>query len=306
MTKYFLMVFAGGCSYGVLSTIVKLAYHEGYNTAELAFLQALTGLIILAILLLFKSKTPKTGTDPVQWWPLLISGAAIGLTSFVYYLSVQYIPASIAIIILMQFTWIGILLDWLFYKKTPDRDQLLAILLILVGTVMASKLLGSNNLESLSIKGLVLAFGSALFFATYVVLSSKIKTGIPPLKKSVVMMSGSVMVIFTLNAQTLLQTHFDPGIIKWVLLLALFGTIIPPLLFSNGIPKIGVGYSSILMTAELPVAVICAQIILKEQVNLLQWLGIIVILLSIIWLNIKKLKNRSSATSEPGFNELIC
>ena len=294
MTKYILMVFAGGCSYGLLSTFVKLAYKEGYNTAELSFLQALTGLIILSILLFIqnrrKQNKEKEYTGKTQWWTLLFAGASIGLTSLVYYHSVQYIPASVAIIILMQFTWIGILLDWLFYGKTPTRDQIQAIVLILIGTTMAGKLLNSG-VDTLSTKGLVYAFGSALFFALYVVISSRIKADIQPLKKSAIMMLSSATVIFILNAETILfYSHFDIGLIKWILFLALFGTIIPPLVFSTGIPKVGVGYSSILMTAELPVAVMCSQMILKEQVNLLQWAGIILILLSIIWLNLKKQK----------------
>lgn len=290
------MVFAGGCSYGVLSTIVKLAYLEGYNTAELSFLQAATGMFVLGLFLLFSTRRKRAAGaldagNSTPWLSLLIAGGAIGLTSFVYYLSVQYIPASIAIIILMQFTWIGILLDWLCFKKRPGRDQVLAILLILAGTVLASNLLG-RAVETLSLKGLALAFCSALFFAIYVVVSSSINTSISPLKKSVVMMLGSAVLLFIINAQTIIQdSHYDVGLIKWVLLLALFGTIIPPLVFSNGIPKIGVGYSSILMTAELPVAVVCAQLILKEAVNPLQWLGIVLILFSIIWL---KLKNRKA------------
>lgn len=288
------MVFAGGCSYGLLSTFVKLAYKEGYNTAELSFLQALTGLIILSILLFIqnrrKQNKEKEYTGKTQWWTLLLAGASIGLTSLVYYHSVKYIPASVAIIILMQFTWIGILLDWLLYGKTPTRDQIQAIVLILIGTTMAGKLLNSG-VDTLSTKGLVYAFGSALFFALYVVISSRIKADIQPLKKSAIMMLSSATVIFILNAETILfYSHFDIGLIKWILFLALFGTIIPPLVFSTGIPKVGVGYSSILMTAELPVAVICSQMILKEQVNLLQWAGIILILLSIIWLNLKKQK----------------
>lgn len=288
------MVFAGGCSYGLLSTFVKLAYKEGYNTAELSFLQALTGMIILSILLFIqnrrKQNKEKVSTGKTQWWTLLLAGASIGLTSLVYYHSVQYIPASVAIIILMQFTWIGILFDWLFYGKTPTKDQIQAIILILAGTIMAGKLLNSG-VDTLSTKGLIYAFGSALFFALYVVISSRIKPDIQPLKKSAIMMLSSATVIFMLNAETILfYSNFDMGLIKWILFLALFGTIIPPLVFSTGIPKIGVGYSSILMTAELPVAVICSQMILKEQVNLLQWAGIILILLSIIWLNLKKQK----------------
>lgn len=300
MTPYIFMVFAGACSFGVLSSIVKLAYQQGYHTAELSFLQAVTGMIVLTGLFLIQKKTKakqphqdNTLTHPKDYRQsilLLVTGATIGLASFVYYLSVIYIPASVAIVLLMQFTWIGILLDWIFLGKKPGPDQAITVIVIITGTIMASRLLDSQ-VETLSLKGILLGLGSALLFGIYVVLSSLIKPGIPPLKKSAVMMAGSAMAVFLVNAPELLfHTTFDLGILKWIVLLAFFGTVIPPLLFSTGIPKVGAGYSTILMTAELPVAVICSQLILKEKVNFLQWSGIILILLAIIWLNRKQLK----------------
>ncbi|PYF74289.1 EamA family transporter [Pedobacter nutrimenti] len=297
MTKSIFMVFAGACSYGILSTFVKLAYHEGYSIAEIAFLQAFLGMAILYLLRLFskKNKTIATTTPTKSvWLALTLAGAALGMTSFVYYLSVQYIPASIAIVALMQFTWIGILLDWVFFRKTPTVLQLLSIALILTGTIMASGML-SGQTTGLSVKGIVYALASAFLYGIYIVVSSKIKTDVPMLTKSSVMMMGSAVLLFTINARELLtQSHFDTGLIKWVILLALFGTVIPPLLFSNGIPNIGAGYSAILMSAELPVAVICSQLILKEHIDFYQWLGILLILFSIIWMNRKKLQLQPS------------
>ncbi|WP_315823699.1 EamA family transporter [Paraflavitalea speifideaquila] len=119
MTKYIWMVFAGACSFGILSTFVKLAYREGYTPAEIAGTQAFTGMFVLWLWAWFNRKQQKEpGTcQPLRnaWWPVLGTGAAIGLTTFVYYVSVKYIPASIAIILLMQFTWMGVLLDYIFF-----------------------------------------------------------------------------------------------------------------------------------------------------------------------------------------------
>ncbi len=36
----------------------------------------------------------------------------------------------------------------------------------------------------------------------------------------------------------------------------------------NGIPRAGKGLSSILMTVELPVAIICASVVLNEKINI--------------------------------------
>jgi drug/metabolite transporter (DMT)-like permease len=135
-----------------------------------------------------------------------------------------------------------------------------------------------------------------VLYALYILINSRIKTNIQPLKKSAVMMSGSAAAIFLINMQSLLlHPYIDNGLIKWILLLALFGTAIPPLLLSNSIPRVSVGYSAIVMTVELPVAVICSQVVLNEQISPFQWSGIVLILLSIIGLNLKMLKGKGAA-----------
>src|SRR5688572_11954440 len=142
MFKYIVLVFAGACSFGILSTFVKLAYQEGFTAAEISFSQALVGMVALW-LLVFLTRKKKTETlsafpSSLLSWPLLGTGAAIGLTTFVYYLSVRYIPASLAVVLLMQFTWIGIGLDWLLFGQKPSRLHLLMTSVILMGTVLAS------------------------------------------------------------------------------------------------------------------------------------------------------------------------
>jgi drug/metabolite transporter (DMT)-like permease len=292
MTKYILMVFAGACSFGILSTFVKLAYREGYTAAEISVSQAFTGMLVLWLWVWAREKHTNKNISPAvkrsSCWPVLFTGAAIGLTTFVYYVSVQYIPASIAIVMLMQFTWMGVLLDRIFFKKKADVLQIITIIVILMGTVMASGM-AHIRVDGAFIKGVLYALASAFFYAIYVVANSQTGKALPALRKSAMIMTGSTVGILAVNVQSLTaHPHFNTGLVKWALFLSVFGTIIPPVLFAKGIPKIGAGISAIIMTAELPVAIICAHIILGEQIGWLQWLGITLMLLAIVWMNLRK------------------
>jgi drug/metabolite transporter (DMT)-like permease len=294
MTKYILMVFAGACSFGILSTFVKLAYREGYTAAGISASQAFTGMLVLWLWVWIRSKKQQAplalSTIKTCWWQVLLTGAAIGLTTFLYYVSVQYIPASIAIILLMQFTWMGVLLDRIFFNKKADAIQLITIAIILTGTVMAS---GMNDMkiDGPFIKGALYALASAFLYALYVVANSRYGNALPAPQKSAIIMTGSTLGILIVNVQQLtVNSHFDTGLIKWALFLAVFGTIIPPVLFAKGIPKIGAGISAIIMTAELPVAILCAHLILGEKISAVQWAGIIIMLLAIVWMNVRKSK----------------
>lgn len=284
MTRYILMVFAGACSFGILSTFVKLAYREGYTAAEISVTQAFTGMVVLWLLYLV-TRRQRHPVRPADWAWLLITGGCIGLTSFVYYVSVAYIPASVAIVILMQFTWIGLLMEALFFKKIPSLLQLVTTLMILTGTWMGSGLAG-NGFTGLPVKGLLYAGASAFLYAVYIIANSRVGKSLDTGKKSAVIIMGSTLCIFLVNApQLVASTHFNMGLLKWALFLSLFGTIIPPLLFAKGIPKVGAGISAVIMTAELPVAVVCSHFILQEPVNGLQWAGVALMLLSMLLLN---------------------
>lgn len=54
MKKYILLVILGAASYGMLSSFAKLAYKQGYTAAEITFIQATIGAIILWVPTLFR------------------------------------------------------------------------------------------------------------------------------------------------------------------------------------------------------------------------------------------------------------
>jgi drug/metabolite transporter (DMT)-like permease len=96
------------------------------------------------------------------------------MSNFLYYQSVSYIPASLAIVILMQFTWISLLLDWLFYRVRPRKIELLTVLLILIGTVLASGIF-EQEIQSFSWIGVAFALATSFTYASYIVANSRIK-----------------------------------------------------------------------------------------------------------------------------------
>ena len=53
---YALIVFLGGCCYGLLSTFVKLAYAAGYSVTEVTGSQYILGALLIWLLYLFTKK----------------------------------------------------------------------------------------------------------------------------------------------------------------------------------------------------------------------------------------------------------
>jgi len=276
---YAFIVFLGGCCYGILSTFVKLAYANGFSVTEVTGGQYLFGsLISWGLVLLTKRK----GISRNQTIKLLLSGIPFGLTGVFYYQSLQTLNASLAIILLFQFVWIGTLIEWIFYKKKPSKVNLFAIMILLIGSILAAGII-SNGIISLSWQGTMWGLLAAVTFSTFIFLSGSVGTNVPPLLKSAILSTGGLIVVFLVFPPIyLVNLPVLLGVAPYGLLLGFFGVVLPPLLFSIGMPHIGPGLGTILTTSELPVAVSMSALVLKEDVGVVQWIGVIFILCGII------------------------
>ncbi|MFR9165724.1 MAG: EamA family transporter [Dysgonomonas sp.] len=209
-----------------------------------------------------------------------------GLVSVFYYMCVNLLPASIAIILLMQYLWISIIIELLVFKKKPGKIQLIAAAIVLVGTIFAGGVF--NDTITLNLKGVLFGFLAATCYAIFLITSGRIGNDLPVFKKSALMITGSCAMIFIIfPPMFFFNGVFIEGLYKWGLILALLGTVIPPMFFSYGVPKVGVSIGSILSAAELPTAVVVSHIFLSEPVDMLQWFGVLLILASIAMTNVK-------------------
>ncbi len=285
---YAFIVFLGGCCYGILSTFVKLAYANGFSVTEVTGGQYLFGsLISWGLVLLTRRKKISQG----QTIKLLLSGIPFGLTGIFYYQSLQTLNASLAIILLFQFVWIGTLIEWLFYKKKPTKVNILSITILLIGSILAAGIV-SNGGIALSWQGTIWGLLAAVTFSTFIFLSGSVGTDVPPLLKSAVLSTGGLIVVFLVFPPIyLVDLPVLLGVAPYGLLLGFFGVVLPPLLFSIGMPHIGPGLGTILTTSELPVAVSMSALVLKEDVGLVQWVGVVLILCGIIVGNVRGTKS---------------
>jgi drug/metabolite transporter (DMT)-like permease len=285
---YALVVFIGGCCLGTLSTFVKLAYSAGYSMAVVTGSQVLFGTLIIWIVTIFANKRR---TSMIQTIKIILAGIPMGLTGLLYYQSLQTLDASLAIIFLFQFIWMGTLIEWIFYKKRPSPGKILTIVILLSGSIFASGLL-VGSFKSVSWQGAVWGLLAAFTFSIFIFFSSIIGKNVPAIQKSALLSTGGMMVTFLLFPPLFL---FDLptliGVTPYGLILGIFGVVLPPLFFSIGMPHVGPGLGTILTSSELPVAVIMSAFVLTEDVSLLQWTGVALIFGGIIIGNTKRMKD---------------
>jgi len=282
------MVFLGACSFGILSTFVKLAYAEGFTLGDVTGTQVFFGLLILwGIVLLRQLMSGKSNSSTLkEKLQLVAMGTSTGLVSIFYYKCVQTVPASIAILLLMQFTWMSLAFDAILKRRLPALAQVGTVALVLLGTCLAGRLF-SDKLPAFDWPGIGFGLLAALCYTFFLTINGAASNHMHPATKSALLLTGACILVFSVFPPVfLVNGALWQGLLKWGMVLSVFGTVIPPLFYAYGIPRTGLGLSAILSTAELPVAVLMSRVVLHEEVWPVQWLGVALILAAIVLSNL--------------------
>ena len=276
----FFVLLGAGC-FGFTPVFVKMGFGHGFSLGQINLVQMTISFLLLWSIVFLKGYGLK-GLTKNNILPIMITGCFIGLTSIFYYGAMQYLPASLAIILMFQFVWIGILFEWVFNKIKPAPITIFAIVVILIGVFFASNII-NGDMQGLPIKGFVMGILSAFTYAAFIFFSGKIAIDVNPLTRTSLMVTGSTILVFILFMRDI-PTVFplEGSLVTSAAGVSLFGAVLPPLFYAVGAPLISGGLANILTSVELPVAILSANIILSETVTAVQWLGIMLILAAIV------------------------
>lgn len=278
--KGVIFILLGASFFGFTPIFAKMGFSYGYSLGQINIVQMIISSLLLWAFTLIK-RSGFNNLNKKNVVQIMATGCFIGLTSIFYYASMQYLPASLAIILMFQFVWIGIILEWIFSKIKPSLVTILSIILILVGVFFASNIL-NGDIKGLPIKGFIFGILSAFTYAGFIFFSGKVAVNVDAWTRSSLMVTGStIMVIFIFMGDIPTVFPLEASLLKSALGVSLFGAVLPPLFFAVGAPLVSGGIANILTSIELPIAILSASIILSETVAPLQWLGIVIILIAI-------------------------
>ncbi|MGG4155188.1 EamA family transporter [Peribacillus muralis] len=152
MYYYPLFVIFGACSYGVVSTIIKLSMLDGFSASEAVTSQFVMGFMLAVCI--FAVQRKKLNSKGIK--NIIPIGILTGMTNISYGLCLNYMPASLAVVLLFQFTWIGMLISCIAKRQFPGRAEYFSIFLLFVGTIPAAGLM-DVDITRVPLQGLLFA-----------------------------------------------------------------------------------------------------------------------------------------------------
>lgn len=285
-----LMIVIASSSYGILSTIVKVAMQHGFTSAEAITSQYIFGFLLALLLFITTQRTlPKLNKSGLL--TLALAGALTATTGIVYGQSLNYLPASLAVVLLFQFTWIGLFIDCALKRQWPSRPEAISLIFLFSGTILAAGIV-DVDLSAIAWQGWALGLLSAVSFALFIQINSRQVEGVSTIGRTFIVSIFALLIISIVLTPEIIWNGqlIGAGLWKFGLALGTFGIILPIVLFSIAIPKVGGGLASILSAMELPVAILASMIVLKEVLSPLQFVGIALVLIGMMLPSILTMK----------------
>jgi drug/metabolite transporter (DMT)-like permease len=199
--------------------------------------------------------------------------------SYIYFEASMFIGTGTAMVVFFSYPIMVVLINRWIYKSAITRYYIFAMIIILLGLIL---LIRTDSLKY-DFYGILLAVISASFYAGYIVYSkANIKYLSPKLSAFMVCLGSCTLLFVYCLAKGELKFLGEMNL--WMLELgnAILCTALPILLFLAGVKSISSSKAAILSVLEPIFVTIFGVMLLGESINLIQGIGIAVILSTII------------------------
>ena len=279
-----LLAAAGSIAFSGKAIIVKLAYRHGVDAITLVMFRMLFALPFFIAMAWWagRHQAPLTRKD---WLGVLGLGfSGYYLSSFLDFLGLQYISASLARLILYLNPTLVLVLGWVLYKRKITYRQGMAMAVSYSGVLLVFGHEVSLVGENIAL-GTILVFGGAITYALYLTYSGQLVQRLGSLRLAG--LATTVACFFCILQFVLLKPvaalNVVPEVIWLSMLNAIVCTVLPVLMIMMAIERIGPGLTSqIGMIGPLSTLTMGA-FFLNETFNLWILMGTVLVLSGVFW-----------------------
>lgn len=284
--------FAGivtGVTYGLNPLFAKPLLGMGVSVDTMLTFRYLLAVIILGAWLMLRHE--RLRVNEAQFFRLCILGVLFAMSSMLLFIAYNYIPAGLATTIVFLYP-VLVAVIMVFLRVYPTWQVWVSIFLTLLGVIVLSKPSGGL---SLNIKGLLLAGGSALSYAMYLVVvnrSRRLRTVSSHVLTFYALLIGSVVFI----AHSFLSGgELMAGIGGWacwlnLIGLAIFPTVISLLTLAMATRIIGATKTSVLGVFEPVTAIFVGTVMFGESLTVNVIVGVVITLFAVTFMVISEKK----------------
>jgi drug/metabolite transporter (DMT)-like permease len=212
---------------------------------------------------------------------VLLSGQAA-----LFYSALERLDASLTVLLLYTFPAMVAVASIATGREPPSRRKAGAVLVATTGTGLV--LLGDAHLRG---DGVGIVLGLAAAVAAWVVISDRVLQGMPPLVVSALVSTGAALALWGVGL-AIGGIDLTIGPVGWG---AIFGTVLISTVLAistamAGMVRVGPTVASVVMTAEVPLAVTWAILLLGERLHTVQAVGGVLVVAAVVLLQVRTIR----------------
>ena len=267
------LALASAASFGVMPVLAKVAYDDGAEPIGVLTVR----FVLAAALLLLLARIRREALPRGRPGATLVTLGAVGYVgmSLCYFFALERISAGLTALLLYFYPALVVLLGALFLRNRPRPIALACVAVATVGTVLTI-----GPVQGGQMLGVVLGLGSALVYATYILVSSRVSGG-GPFATAATVMSAGAMVMLALAAATRPGLPSSPT--AWLALagVALVGGVLAVSTFFAALALLGPTDTAVVSTVEPVVSIGVAALVLGERLGPVQIAGGAIVLAAV-------------------------
>lgn len=275
-------VLAAGALWGCISLFVRQLDAAGLSVMDIACVRMLVGALgMLAVVLVVDRSLLRIRLRDI--WMFIGTGViSVTLFNVCYFTCMTISEASIAVVLLYTSPIFVMLMSALFFKERVTGRKVVAIALTFLGCVLVSGLLG--GVVRLTPFALLVGIASGFFYATYSIFGRVALSRYEPLTITFyTFLMGAVASLVLCDVGAVASvTRTDPVLIAWYIGLGVICTILPYLLYTQGLKHLEPGRAAVLATVEPLVGSVLGIFAYGESAGPQKLLGIVLILTAVV------------------------
>jgi drug/metabolite transporter (DMT)-like permease len=271
------MVFAAAAGFGTIGIFGEVAAAIELELSTL--LPVRFGLATLVVGVLAAVRGWARPVSQGDWGATLALGVVYTAMTLFYFFSLRHLTAGLATVVLYTYPAMVVVLSTVFLREAVTTRKVFALALAMagVGLVVGTDTAGATPL------GVALALGAAACYAVYTTGSRSVSATLPPralMLGVLVGTTGSMAVYGVLAGGLALPAGGD----EWgvVLGMVVVSTLLPLLLFYEGVARLEASRVGVVSTVEPVVTVTLGAVLLAERVTVFVVAGGVLVLVAVV------------------------
>jgi drug/metabolite transporter, DME family len=284
-----MLIAVSAALWGIIAIFVRKLAFLGFTSMEIVTLRVVTAVLLLGIIGITKYPGQMKIHFADSKYFIGTGIFSIVLFNWCYFTSINQLSLSFSVILLYTAPTFVVMLSYLFLKESMDSMKIISVIGTLIGCVLIVGV-SLKDTPSLNLVGILTGLGAGFGYALYTIIG---KFALVKYRPFTVTFYTFLVAAITL---LLFTNLFEKGsllvsgeVILYGVGLGLFPTVIAYLLYTKGLEQMESSKASIIATVEPVAATLLSVFLYKENFGVLQFVGTVIILLSVILINLPKI-----------------